>query len=926
MTEKKSSTSSTSSKVRPNAEQRRLRDDRSGRAKWKQWGPYLSERQWGTVREDYSVDGMAWNSLTHDQARSRAYRWGEEGIGGISDDKQRLCFALALWNEKDIILKERLFGLTNSEGNHGEDVKECYYYLDNTPTHSYMRYLYKFPQKAFPYEQLVATNRERSREEFEFELMDTGIFEEDRYFDVFITYAKESPQTQCIRIEAWNRGPDAAPIHLLPTLWFRNTWNDDESAQRPSIREDEQHNVVAHHEQLGDYTLQYDGEPELMFCENETNSERLWGAPNAHPYAKDGINEAVVNKELRAINPDRTGTKAALRYQKVVQPGECYVVNVILGAVETFKPPSNVSTYCTTILKKRRDDADKFYASIIPNTFDPHQQAVTRQSMAGMLWSKQYYSYDVARWMKQRGVNPPSRDVPRNGEWFHLRADDIISMPDKWEYPWFAAWDLAFHSVALSVVDIDLAKQQLNLMLDSLYVHPNGQIPAYEWNFSDVNPPVHAWATIFVYNLEKEREGTGDIAFLERAFHKLLLNFTWWVNRKDATGRNVFQGGFLGLDNVGVFDRSAPLPTGGFLEQADGTAWMALYSQNMLQIALELAMHDPTYEDMAEKFIEHFLWIASAIHTMGSDGMGLWDDEDGFYYDALRFDNGGGTPLRVRSIVGLLPLAAATVFDQAVLERFPRLTERVRNFLDHHPELTGAITDLRDEGDSGRRHLAVLDEKRLIRVLQRMLDEDEFLSPHGIRSMSRFHLDNPYRYYLDNTTYEVRYLPAESDSGMFGGNSNWRGPVWFPVNAILVRSLLNLGLYYGDALKVECPTGSGQMMNLFEVGQEISRRICGIFLPDANGNIPAFGGNTVLQQDEHWRHYMLFHEYFHGDNGAGLGASHQTGWTGLVAPLMLIAELQPGTPILGYTTPTSSLSSNDNKSASPKESKARSDT
>ena len=896
-----------------NAEQERLNAATSG-VPWKRWGPYVSERQWGTVREDYSEGGDAWGFFTHDQARSRAYVWGEDGLAGISDDHQHLCFALALWNEQDPIIKERAFGLTNGEGNHGEDVKEYYFYLDSTPTHSYMKYLYKYPQHAYPYEDLRATNASRSRNEFEYELIDTGVFDDDRYFDVFVEYAKASPEDILIRIEAWNRGPDAAPLRLLPTLWFRNSWfrnsQQDDPANRPVIARLEtgnpnQHVVEAVHPEFSARYLICDGSPSLLFCNNETNAERLWGIPNATPYVKDGINEFIVHGVTTAVNPAEEGTKMAASYGGIVPSGDRLIIQLRLtqarpgrGAHDAF------GDRFTSIIDRRRSDADEFYADITPSSFTSDQQSVMRQALAGMLWGKQYYNYNVVQWMQEHGYAPPSTDVSRNGEWFHLRSDNIISMPDKWEYPWFAAWDLAFHAVALSTVDPVFAKAQLDLMLDHLYLHPNGQIPAYEWNFSDVNPPVHAWATYYVYREEKARTGVGDRAFLARTFELLMLNFTWWVNRKDVDGRNVFQGGFLGLDNIGVFDRSAPLPTGGHLEQADGTAWMALYCQNMLQIALELAEFDDDYEPLVVKFAEHFLLIASAMDRVGATQETLWDEDDGFFYDILRWPDGTGSQLKVRSLVGLLPLAAATVLEPDTVERHPRVLEQIRDFITHQPGIADRIAPLNERGKNDRILLSVLDKNKLRRVLGHMLDEREFLSPFGIRSISRQHLDHPYVFNIDGNEYSVPYVPAESDTGMFGGNSNWRGPVWFPTNAILIRALVNLYLYFGDEFQVECPTGSGNLLNLMDVSQELCNRLASIFLQDEQGHRPVYGGAGKFQNDPHWRDHILFYEYFHGDNGAGLGASHQTGWTGLVAPLMLLATTSRDRPVLGHRQPT----------------------
>lgn len=859
---------------------------------WKKWGPYLSERQWGTVREDYSENGNAWDYFTHDQSRSRAYRWGEDGLGGISDEKQRLCFALALWNGNDPIIKERLFGLSNSEGNHGEDVKEYYYYLDSTPTHSYMKYLYKYPQKAFPYDDLVATNRNRSRKELEYELIDTGIFNDDKYFDVFVEYAKHSPDDILIKITVCNRGPQPAQLHVLPTIWFRNFWSWSEGAKlKPSLKKLDAKNISAisasHHE-LGERFLYCDGEPNLLFTENETNTKLLFGMPSKSHYVKDGINNYLVHDRKDAINPEQVGTKASAHYEINVDAKSETVIKLRLTNTGPKKLKSPFGKQFDEIFETRKKEADDFYKSITPKSVTKEQADIMRQALAGMLWSKQYYYFNATKWLSEHGAEPltsTARGV-RNKNWFHMINDDIISMPDKWEYPWYAAWDLAFHTLALSMVDIDFAKKQLNMMLDVFYIHPSGQIPAYEWNFSDVNPPVHAWATIFLYNLEKKIRGRGDLEFLKLSFRKLMLNFTWWVNRKDMFGNNIFEGGFLGLDNIGVFDRSAPLPTGGYLEQADGTAWMALFSQNMLEIALELAADDPSFEDIVIKFGEHFGWIASAMNRM--DKKGLWDEEDGFYYDVLQLPDGTSHRLKVRSLVGLLPICATTVIEKYQRDRVPKATEQLKLRFSQIPDLTTTIhaTGEGNYGFAKRGIFALVNENRLRRILTKMLDENEFLSPYGIRSISRYHAQNPYIFHVDNREYRVDYLPAESDTGLFGGNSNWRGPIWFPVNALIIRALLNYYCYYGDNFKIECPTGSGKLMNLFEVSREIGNRIGNIFLRNEKGYRPVFGASAKFQQDPHWRDYILFYEYFHGDNGAGIGASHQTGWTGLVARLI----------------------------------------
>jgi len=866
-------------------EQKRLNDTRDTGVPWKKWGPYLSERQWGTVREDYSEDGNAWDYFSHDQARSRAYRWGEDGLAGISDDKQQLCFAIAVWNGRDPILKERLFGLTNGEGNHGEDVKEYYFYLDNTPTHSYMKYLYKYPQHEFPYSDLVETNKRRSREESEYELLDTGVFDTDRYFDVFVEYAKAGPEDILIRISVHNRGPEAANIHLLPTLWFRNTWSLDQNIDKPVLREAKDGTILATHAQLGDYLLNCEGNPDLLFTENESNVDRLWGQPNPSPHVKDAFHNYLVSGNLETVNPSRTGTKAAAHYRIEVPAKGSKVVRLRLSA----KPTADPFGPFDNIFAARRDDADEFYNRITPSSLSEDERRVHRQALAGMLWTKQYYYFDLDKWLEEHDAHPllgtPHRGV-RNTEWFHMLNSDIISMPDKWEYPWYASWDLAFHTLALSLVDFDFAKDQLLLMLRSLYAHPNGQIPAYEWNFSDVNPPVHAWATLFLFNIEREL-GRADLRFLERSFQGLMLNFNWWVNRKDPQGRNVFAGGFLGLDNIGVFDRSAPLPTGGHLDQADGTAWMAFYCQNMLEIALILTDYDPMYEEVAFRFIEHFFWITYAMDRIGEHQDEMWDAKDGFFYDLLHLPNGESMRLKVRSMVGLLPLCASTVFEAGVASRHPRVTELFEIFKKRHPDLLKQIApDSTFVGYAKRRLLSVCGKQKIERILAYMLDESEFLGPYGIRSLSRYHLENPFVFHLGGEQYRVRYLPAESNTGMFGGNSNWRGPIWMPVNVLLIRGLLNLYQFYGDEFKVECPTGSGRRMTLFEVAQEISRRLSSIFLRDASGKRPIYARTKKFQEDPHWKDYILFYEYFHGDNGAGLGASHQTGWTGTIARML----------------------------------------
>jgi hypothetical protein len=875
------------------AEHVRIEEAREQKAPWKKWGPYLSERQWGTVREDYSESGDAWNYLSHDQARSRAYRWGEDGLAGVCDEHQRLCFALALWNGKDPILKERLFGLTNSEGNHGEDVKEYYFYLDSTPTHSYMKYLYKYPQSPYPYDDLVHTNGRRSRHDFEYELIDTRVFDDDRYFDVFVEYAKASPEDILIEITVENRGPDTATLHLLPTLWFRNTWSWRGDGPRPVLREAASGTIAASHPELGERFLACEGVSELLFTENETNAERLFGAPNRTPFVKDGFHNYIVHGRLETVNPERTGTKAAANYPLTVAAGRSCTVRLRLHEANSITP---FGSGFAAVMDARRKEADEFYATVIPRSLSGDEANVMRQALAGMMWSKQFYYYNVDRWLDEHGANALKRKVraaPRNEHWHHLYNADILSMPDKWEYPWYAAWDLAFHVLALTLVDEDFGKQQLDLLLQTPYLHPSGQLPAYEWNFGDVNPPVHAWSTIFTYRLEQIRRGEGDIDWLERSFHKLALNFTWWVNRKDRSGNNAFEGGFLGLDNIGVFDRSAPLPTGGYLEQADGTAWMALFCQNMVEIATTLTLKRPAYADMALKFIEHFLWIAAGL-MRAADGIGMWDEGDGFFYDVLRLPNGRAERLKVRSMVGLLPLCAATVFDGRVYEELPGVKHQFIRFIEARPQLTGFIHDPTKLGHGGRRLGSVLDEAKLRRVLSIMLDEKEFLSPYGIRALSRYHAEHPYVFRVEAQEYQVSYLPAESDTGMFGGNSNWRGPIWMPVNALIIRALLQYYMYYGNEFTVECPTGSGHHLTLYQIAEEIASRLTSIFLRGKDGNRPVYGGTRKFQEDPHWRDYLLFYEYFHGDNGAGLGASHQTGWTGIIARAMhLFATTTP---------------------------------
>jgi hypothetical protein len=898
-------------------EDQRLEEARLRKKHWKRWGPYLTERQWGTVREDYSPGGTAWESFPHDHARSRAYRWGEDGIAGISDRHQMMCFGLALWNGRDPILKERLFGLTGNQGNHGEDVKEYYFYLDSTPTHSYMRMLYKYPQAEFPYQQLLDENQRRGRSAPEYELLDTGIFAESRYFDVFVEYAKADVEDVLIKITAVNRGPEAAPLHLLPSMWFRNTWSWGKDLRRPRVVRSTRvpGSVCAElsHWQYGKRWLLCAGVPELLFTENETNYQRLYGGRN-RSYVKDAFHDYIVKGDRAAVNPQEAGTKLAAHYSMQLRAGESVTLKLRLtdleplggmdrqsGMMGTISSPAQVERAAgvpgtndfgegfDALFGKRQNEADEFFASRIPKDLSDDAKSVMRQSFSGMLWSKQFYHYDVHTWLEGDPAGPPPpavRSQGRNKDWSHLYNDDIISMPDKWEYPWYAAWDLAFHCIPLAIVDPDFAKEQLVLLLREWYMHPNGQLPAYEWAFGDVNPPVHAWAAWRVYKIDRRVRGVADRAFLEKVFHKLLLNFTWWVNRKDPDGMNIFQGGFLGLDNIGVFDRSAPLPTGGHLEQSDGTSWMGMYCLNMLAIALELAKDDPAYEDVASKFFEHFVHIAHAMNDMGVNGRALWDDQDGFYYDVLQLPNGDEHFVKVRSMVGLIPLFAVETLEPEIIDRLPGFKRRMQWFIDNHPDVPEHIEMSQRSARGVRRLLSLVSRKHLKRVLARMLDETEFLSPHGVRALSRFHKDHPYEVAVNGSMNRVEYEPAESPTGIFGGNSNWRGPVWFPVNYLLIESLQKFHHYYGEDFKVECPTYSGNSCDLWQVAAEISRRLTHVFLRGADGRRPVAGGIEVFHKDPHWRDLILFYEYFNGDNGAGIGASHQTGWTGLVAKLI----------------------------------------
>ena len=870
-------------------EQIRLLEAKEGVKGWKKWGPYLSERQWGTVREDYSPNGDAWNYFTHDQARSKAYKWGEDGIAGISDEKERLCFALALWNGADPILKERLFGLTNAEGNHGEDVKEYYFYLDSTPTHSYMKYLYKYPQAAYPYDEIVKTNAKRTKFEHEYELIDTGVFGADKYFDVFVEYAKADADDLLVRITVANRGQAAAVLHVLPTLWFRNTWFREKEPLVPELRQvkgEKGTSVVgASHPDLDAMFLHCEGAAEVLFTNNESNEKRLYGGENTSPYVKDAFHEYLVHGVKDAVNPQGTGTKAAAHYEISVPAKGETVLRLRLMRQADLKG-GGVGADFDRVFADRIREADEFYDGIFPPKSDAEDRSIMRQALAGMLWTKQFYYFDLDVWLREHGYNPTGtrqKKNLRNAPWFHMLNEDIISMPDKWEYPWYAAWDLAFHTVALAMVDVDFAKEQLELMVSEAYLHPNGQLPAYEWNFGDVNPPVHAWAVLYVYLTEKSIRREGDLEFLKNCFRKLLLNFTWWVNRKDRSGRNVFEGGFLGLDNIGIFDRSAPLPTGEYLEQADGTAWMAMFCQSMLSIALELIAHDESYEDIAVKFLEHFLWIAGAMDPQGDQDNQLWDETDYFFYDVLNHSDGSASRVKMKSMVGLLPLAAVSIIMPEIAEKYPRLMKRVKNFFDRRPELAHNLHDPTVPGEKGRLMLSVLNKDKLKQVLTRVLDEKQFLGPHGIRAISKEYQQCPFEFELNGTKYSVAYEPGESTTALFGGNSNWRGPVWMPVNGLLIRSLVLLFQYYGDSLKVECPTGSGVQKNLFEVAHDISDRLEGIFRLDKNGRRPVYGDTEKFQTDPHWKDHLLFYEYFHGDNGAGIGASHQTGWTGLVA-------------------------------------------
>jgi Glycosyl hydrolase family 63 C-terminal domain len=867
-------------------EANRLQEATARTKHWKRWGPYLSERAWGTVREDYSQTGSAWEHLPFDEARSKAYRWNEDGIAGISDRHQQICFSVALWNEKDAILKERIFGLTGNEGNHGEDVKEYYFYLDSTPTHSFMKFLYKYPQSPFPYQRLIDENRSRSKSVGEYELVDTGVFDENKYFDVFVEYAKADAEDILIKISVANRASETARVRVLPTVWFRNVWSwNGDGGKRPVLYAKDENSIELETEDYGKRYLYIENADELLFTENNTNKRRLYNTENETPFVKDGINDYVISGDTGAVNPAKQGTKAAAHYVLELKGGETREIRLRL----TDRKPKYAFADFDKIFALCKKEADEFYSEIILQSLSDDAKNVQRQAFAGMLWSKQFYHYVVKEWIEgdsNQPAPPEERKRGRNSDWRHLYNADVISMPDKWEYPWYAAWDLAFHTIPLALVDSDFAKEQLLLMLREWYMHPNGQIPAYEWAYGDVNPPVHAWAALRVFQIEKKRTGKGDTRFLARIFQKLLLNFTWWVNRKDAEGMNVFEGGFLGLDNIGVFDRSQKLPTGGKLAQSDGTSWMAMYCLNLLAIALELAETDASYEDVASKFWEHFLYISSAMNNLGQEGISLWDETDGFYYDVLHLHGEGNKPLKVRSMVGLIPLFAVGTIEPEILERLPNFKKRLYWFIENRPDLIGNVSCMRTPGMGERRLLSVAYRERLEKVLKVMLDENEFLSPYGIRALSRVHRDNPYVLNVNGAEHRVDYEPAESSTGLFGGNSNWRGPVWMPVNYLLIESLQKFHHYYGNDLRVECPTGSGNLMNLWEVSQELSRRLSHIFLRNGDGKRAVFGDDKKFQTDEHWRDYVLFYEYFHGDTGEGIGASHQTGWTGLVAKLL----------------------------------------
>lgn len=878
------------------AEHQRLDEANRGVREWRKWGAYLSDRQWGTVREDYSPDGSAWNYFPHDHARSRAYRWGEDGLAGFGDDHNLVCFCVALWNERDPILKERLFGLTGPEGNHGEDVKELYYHLDATPTHSYLKMLYKYPQREFPYAKLVKENRGRSKHDPEYELIDTGIFDDDRYFDVFVEYAKAGPNDILIRITAHNRGPEAAPLHLIPQIWYRNTWAWQPGQPRPSIRAGGDGQLALEHPQHGSMTLYFENDPAMLFCDNETNVQKIFGIAGKDLHCKDAFHDAITQQIKHACNPDGTGTKAGLHSRAVIDRGASTTLRLRLSCGPVTAPFVRFDS----IFAKRIAEADAFYAHIQSGVKDAELKAIQRQAFAGMIWSEQFYDYNVSRWLTGdpgQPVPPAQRLRGRNVEWGHLNNADVISMPDKWEYPWYASWDLAFHCVPLAMIDPEFAKAQLVLLTREWYMHPNGQLPAYEWALGDVNPPVHAWAAWRVYEIDREQRSKiagksvdGDREFLERVFHKLLINFTWWVNRKDPQGRNVFQGGFLGLDNIGVFDRSATLPTGGNITQADGTSWMGMYCLNLMRISLELAVHNNVYQDLATKFFEHFLYIAAAMNKLGSSvddpGVSLWDDRDEFYYDVLSLPDGRSERLKIRSMVGLVPLFAVEVLSPELLRRVPEFAVRLEWFLNHRHDLAQLVSRFTVPGGGESRLLSLLRGHRMKRLIYRMLDETEFLSDYGVRALSKFHEQSPYEYSVNGETFTVSYQPGESDSGVFGGNSNWRGPIWIPMNFLLIESLKKFHGYYGDDFRIECPSRSGKFITIAGVADEITRRLTRLFTQDSHGSRAVFGGMKKMQSDPHFKNYLLFYEYFHGDSGRGVGASHQTGWTGLIASLI----------------------------------------
>jgi hypothetical protein len=871
-----------------NPERARVESCERRREPWWLWGPYLSARQWGTVREDYSSDGSAWDYFPFDHARSRAYRWGEDGLLGVSDVTQRLCFAPAFWNETDPILKERLFGLAGPQGNHGEDVKELYYHLDNVPSHAYMKALYKYPQRAFPYDELLRVNRERTRMDPEYELIDTGIFDDDAYFDIFVEYAKHSPTDLSIRVTAINRGSKSAPLHFVPQLWFRNDWSWAPESHVPNIAvsPEQPQMLLARHSEIGEYRLYFAGDGEPLFTENETDAALIFGTPNAGPYVKNGIDRAIVGGERAAVNPALTGTKAAIHYTAMLQPGGTHRFELRLSQEPVDEP---FGTIFKATFEDRVDEANRFYAALNPFPTDDERRHIQRAACAGMLWNKQYYNYVVRDWLRGDPLMPPpppERLHGRNASWIHLYNDDILSMPDNWEYPWYAAWDLAFHTVLFATIDPGFAKRQLVILTREWFMHPNGQLPAYEWAFDDVNPPVHAWAAYRVFQIEHKMYGVADYSFLERVFQKLLMNFTWWVNREDPQGNNVFGGGFLGLDNIGPFDRGAQQPFGTRLNQSDATSWMAIYSLDMMAIALELAQHDPAYEDIASKFFEHFLYIAHALNEMDGPQAGLWNQQDGFFYDQMVLSDGSVFPVQVRSLVGLLPLLAVETIPEQLLDRLPDFARRIKWFIENRPELRSSVACMETTGEEGRRLLAILTPDSLRRLLRPMLDENEFLSPHGIRSLSKYYEAHPYVAHLGTTDLRVDYDPGESRTGLFGGNSNWRGPVWFPVNFSIIEALQTYHFYYGDDLRVEFPTGSGNFATLWEVASDLSERLVKLFTRGPDGRRPFNGVATKLQTDPHFRDLILFYEYFHGDNGAGLGASHQTGWTGLVAKLI----------------------------------------